>query len=58
MEKSVGWGQMLISLVDGLYQANDMVDMKTADVHTQEQYRRNAETILSLMTLFLKESLL
>jgi hypothetical protein len=40
--------EILSQLAEGLIQANEQVDMKNADIAVQEQYRRNADTILNI----------
>ena len=45
--------EMLEKLARDLFQANSQVDMKTADIAVQEQYRQNAETIVYILSKYL-----
>ena len=44
--------EILRDQIAGLRDANRQADMKTADIAVQEQYRRNAETLIKLIELF------
>lgn len=44
--------EMLVKLARALFQANSQVDMKTADIVVQEQYRQNAETIVYILSKY------
>ena len=44
--------KMLLKLAEDLFQANCQVDMKTADIAVQEQYRQNAETIVYILRYY------
>lgn len=42
--------EIVADQIRGLRDANRQVNMKTADITVQEQYRRNAETLLRLLS--------